>query len=424
MSASAPSDDPEVLLVEYATLIETSAGRQGHGRCCLGAADQARGNLALTYQERSFRAPQLGRLTDLDARLRSLASRIIPVLRRKGEQWRKTVQPEKANWWWSLDKDEKSNPLWAVLPTVLFVVTISLFTDFARKLFTVELDAFGLSTVLLQALLTVAAGSAFTNAGREWLDSLLSRLHIPRHSYPLWKSGIGLLLAALVATGWIFLPSWLAIHYNDEAVNLTPTMNPSQVLAGIHPEGQNVDQAKKFFQRAINLDPDLPESHFNLGVLYEQTMEFDQAIREYQAATSGNSSKGRSTALKAYNNLARVLILHNKDANGALRLLDGVIQQGLTETEDAAPSIYKNRGWANLELGYYQDAEADLKTALTYKPNTAASYCLLAITYEKLAKTAEAQQSWQNFRRYYSPQDATQTPVEPECPRLAEVKAP
>jgi tetratricopeptide (TPR) repeat protein len=360
-------------------------------------------------------------LCQKDADLKAKAPLVIPALRRHGSKWRNTIQPAECSWWWYLDKDEKANPIWAILTTLFFGITISLFTDFSRKLFSVEPDSYGLLTIALQASLTVAAGSAFTESGKEWFGSLLHRLKVPGHFHAMAKSLVAFVLAGLVMIIWLVLPGRLATYYNDKAVNLTPSLNPSQVLAGVHKDGERIDLAKKYFQRAINLNPDIPEAHFNLGVLYEQSMQYDQAIQEYQAATNGESTQGRSTALKAYNNLARLLILHRGDYRSALRLLDVVIQQGLAPNDVAYSAIYRNRGWADFELGFFHDAESDFQTSLKQQ-RTGAADCLLALTYQKDSKPNDAKIAWQNFQKDYAPQDPQQPPIEPDCSRSMEVQ--
>ena len=77
MSASAPSDDPEVLLVEYATLIEHLQAAKVMDDAVFELLIKREAISRLLASSGPFSAPQLGRLTDLDARLRSLASRII-----------------------------------------------------------------------------------------------------------------------------------------------------------------------------------------------------------------------------------------------------------------------------------------------------------------------------------------------------------
>ncbi|MBT3540299.1 MAG: tetratricopeptide repeat protein, partial [Opitutae bacterium] len=48
--------------------------------------------------------------------------------------------------------------------------------------------------------------------------------------------------------------------------------------------------AKKLLERAIELDPNLANAHFKLGVLYQSEQKYDLALKYFEQAVSINST--------------------------------------------------------------------------------------------------------------------------------------
>jgi tetratricopeptide (TPR) repeat protein len=159
-----------------------------------------------------------------------------------------------------------------------------------------------------------------------------------------------------------------------------------------------LDEAIKSYERAINLDPDFAPSHYNLGAAFEVLGDYDKAISEYQTTI-----RLSPTFYYAYNNLARLFLLRRNDPASALRLLNDALD---VKPQEAAVNytIFKNRGWAHLNLKCYGLAVSDLKEALKWREDGAAAYCLLAQSMEALGKPG-AKEAWESCVSYKAGQE-------------------
>ena len=66
---------------------------------------------------------------------------------------------------------------------------------------------------------------------------------------------------------------------------------------------EDFPKAIEFFQKALSVDPDFSEAHNNLGVAYERSKMFNDAIISYKKALSNLLYR---TPEMAYNNLGRI----------------------------------------------------------------------------------------------------------------------
>lgn len=201
------------------------------------------------------------------------------------------------------------------------------------------------------------------------------------------KSGVPLLLS-LGICGALFGLSWLANWYG--------LMN--------YLDGQ-LSQAQLGYRLALKLNPFLPEARYNQGVAYEDQQNYDRAHAEYQLAIEGG-------IVEAYNNQARLYILQgNYDA--ALALLR--IGLNLAKDDRVRANMYKNKGWARLEQGYYAQAKLDLTEAIKLRSDRASGYCLMAQVLERSADKG-ALEYWRKCLGYsYRPE----TPEEDKWIELA-----
>ena len=79
-------------------------------------------------------------------------------------------------------------------------------------------------------------------------------------------------------------------------------------------------------------------------------------------------------------------------------------------------SLYKNRGWANVGLHFFGQAESDLRRALALERQRGAAHCLLALTLEAQGKRSAAMGEWEPCAAY-APGDRD---VEPDWRNLAQ----
>ena len=148
-----------------------------------------------------------------------------------------------------------------------------------------------------------------------------------------------------------------------------------------------------------------PAAHYNQAATYEDQHNYPLAQSEYQLAIEGG-------LIAAYNNMARLYILQgNFDA--AISLL----RVGLPlAKDDIKADMYKNRGWARLEQGRYDEAKLDLTEAIKLKSDRASAYCLLAQVLERQTDKKGAVSEWENCLGFaYQPK----TPEEDKWVHLA-----
>lgn len=321
-------------------------------------------------------AEALRKIAALDARLRERAARSgARVDAQALADWRAALQPPPAAWWWSLDTlaapAREPHPLWPVLAGALIALAVSLATDISLRFLSGGPDLLGLFGTFTQAALALLAGSAFTRVGGEKVEQWLHRLHVARSGHPAWKTLLSAALLLVVVGLWSALPA-VARLYNDHGVRL---LARGEIAA-----------ARDAFERAVRLHSSYPQARYNLAVAYEEMLDHDLAIGEYQRAIRLDER-----LYAAYTNLARLYLLRKGDGASALAL----VERGLAlnpKEPDVMYSLLKNRGWAQLLLGHLLQAEEGLKQAIALRVQRgAAAHCLLAQVLEKQRTPSDAQ---------------------------------
>ncbi len=166
----------------------------------------------------------------------------------------------------------------------------------------------------------------------------------------------------------------------------------------------NIAEAR--FLREIALAPDNLKASYNLGLVYEDWLKFDEAKQAYQAAAVGKIPS-------AFNNLAR-LYNREKEYDEAVSLLTRGLEETKAQTvypEDLY-NFYKNLGWARLGQQRNAEAKTALETAISiaeqpidppmegaervsdFLRNRASANCLLAQALDPLQPDA-ALEHWQ-----------------------------
>ena len=338
-------------------------------------------------------AAALAELAELDGQLQGAAPAIAhAVAGRTLAGWRDAVGPQPAAWWWALDQvaaaaAPRPSIGWAILAGFFITLSISFTAEIAQRFLAGQPDFFGIFSTLTQALLALLAGGALTQAGGRWLEGLFTARGIGHIHY--WKAGLAFLVLAAVLGFRLSLPA-LARVYNDDGVR--------------RQEAGRITTAIASYTRAVSLRPDFALAHYNLGSAYEEILQYDKALVEYQTAIQADPQ-----IYLAYNNLAHLYMLQKRDYISALRLTTRGLD--LKPAEPAVRySLYKNRAWAYLGLKLPRLAEADLRQALVARTEGAAAYCLLAQVLELKGRTADALPAWENCVAYYAPGEG----VEPD----------
>ena len=335
-------------------------------------------------------AEALAELTGLDGQLQAAAPLIVEAVGSDTlARWRASAGPPPSAWWWALDEIAaagKPKPAigWAILAGLFITLSVSLTAEISSRFLAGQPDFFGVFSTLSQALLALAAGGALTQAGGRWIDGLLAARGIDPPSHARWKTALALLVLSVVLAFRLTLPVF-ARTYNDRGVR--------QQQAG------RVTSAIDSYERAISLAPDFALAHYNLGSAYDDILQYDQALVEYQTAIQNDPQ-----VYFAYNNLARLYMLQKRDYASALRLLARGMDLKPTEPS-VRYSLLKNRAWAYLALKLPDLAEADLRQALALRPEGAAAHCLLAQVLETRGKPADALPSWERCVAYYGAEE-------------------
>jgi tetratricopeptide (TPR) repeat protein len=284
-----------------------------------------------------------------------------------------------------LDTVGESRPSigWVILAGFFITLSISFIAEIAQRFLAGQPDFFAVFSTITQALLALLAGGTLTQAGGRWIEALLAGRGRERHA-AYWKTALAFLLLVAVLAFRFSLPAFARI-YNDRGVKQQGAGQITSAIAG--------------YQRALSLDPDFAQAHYNLGSAYEEILQYDKSLTEYHTAIQADPR-----LYFAYNNLARLYMLQKHDYVSALRLLNRGV--ALEPSEPVVQyALYKNRAWAYLGLKLPGLAEADLHLALSLRPEGAAAHCLLAQVLELQGKTAEALPSWESCVAYTTPDE-------------------
>jgi len=264
--------------------------------------------------------------------------------------------------------------LWLIISTLFLALTCGLAAVISRRFLGDAPDVTSVLITLALGLWCLLVGSIFTRSGQQWVERGFSRLGIRLKFQGTWRTAFMLTMLLIVCAFYFSLPA-IARIYNERAVQFY--------------QARDLPAAIKSYARAISLDPDYAVAHYNLASAYEDVLEFDQALAKYQTALRADPK-----FYFAYNNLARLYLVHRKDYASALNILNAALELKPPEPH-VRYTLYKNRGWANFGLGFYDLAAEDLREAIKWREDGAAAHCLLAQALEAEKKEETARQEWE-----------------------------
>ncbi len=320
----------------------------------------------------------------LDLRLKQKAYRITQVL--DLPEYRESLPTPPQDWWWHLDR-KQVNWLIRGLKIIAWTGSLGLLTNIVSRFLSVGVGGVGVigaAAVVFPSFLTLLqARSELTKAGKEGFDQLITKLPIFQTRREEAKLGSLLALFGLLLGFWFALPLISQKVYNQRGLNN-------------YEQGQ-LGTAEENYLRAIALNPDNVDAHYNLGNLYEDLQEFDKARTEYLIAVKGDVPE-------AYNNLARLFIQKKESPQAVALLNQGILQAGKQNSfPEVKYNLFKNLGWARFEQGRDTEAQQALQVATgiasnpevaKYVQNRASAHCLLAQVLER-QKQPGAIQQWQ-----------------------------
>lgn len=333
-----------------------------------------------TGLDQNIAASQMLKLSELDQQLQQRAEEISRVV--DFRRLRSSFSPPEKAWWWHLDKldsyiNSKYSWFWKSISIVMWTVSLGLLLNIASRFLVGGVDVLGVTAVGLSSILALLqAKNELTDSGLEGFKQILKKLRISRRFQQQSQFIATLGLFVLVIGFYHLLPVY-SNYLFDKAKNYGNSGNMSDAL--------------RTYQRAIALNPGDVDVHYQLGYLYEELHELDDAKKEYLIAVKGNSSK-------AYNNLAR-LYLQEKKYSQAASLLQKILQSNIQKSLALEYSLHKNLGWVRFEQKRYEEAEKSLGEAIQKKKSAdqyqkglfaspASAHCLMAQVRERLKKDA------------------------------------
>ena len=341
----------------------------------------------------SIPTSRLQKVIELDAALREKAELITKAINcQTVEQfalWRESVHPPAEAWWWRLESLAPPHPwdvcdwLWKGLTVAAWTANLSLLVNIATRFFSGGVGLGGAAAVILPSIFALLqASSELTKAGQEGFDKLLEKLRIPKQYREEAKLASTVILLVLLCIFWFSLPL-VSNLYNRRGLK--------------NYDKRNLGEAEQDYLKAISLNADNIEAHYNLGNLYEDWQELEKAKKEYQLAVAGNLPD-------AYNNLGRLYIQDKKYPQAAALLAKGLLlAKEQNSDSEVRYSLFKNLGWVRLEQGRYEEARQTLQAAIgiaknpegaKYMSNLGAAHCLLAQVLDK-QKQSTALEQWQ-----------------------------
>lgn len=149
-------------------------------------------------------------------------------------------------------------------------------------------------------------------------------------------------------------------------------LNTSLGVAYIE-QGQ-LDVAMQKLQRAVKLDPELPDAHNALAFLYSRIGETSLARDEYRTAL--RLDPGSSATMNNFG----IFLCAQGEYKEAMKYFNKALENPLYRTPEAA---YTNAGMCALEQGKKQEAENYLRRALDVQPDFGNALLQLAqLSYE------------------------------------------
>lgn len=355
----------------------------------------ARDALQATLADQPFiSADRLHTLHILDAKLKKHGRRLDLVLDLAA--YRDSLPTPPKGWWWRLDIDFPPHVLdrydWVFkgLTFGSWTVSIALLVNIASRFFIGGPDVAGAVAVILPSLFALLkAKSDLTQAGQQGFDELLRRFKIPAFLHVEVKFASTLVFLIALIVFWQKLPR-ISAFYTHFGLK--------------HYRADQLSSAERNYLRAISLDADNGEAHYNLGRLYEDWLRFKDAKQAYQVAVTGDIPR-------AHNNLARLYIREENYSEAVSLLVKGkqLVEEQLTLPKEFR-SIYpedqynllKNLGWVRFKQERDQQATDLLTEAISISSNPnvknlqnrASAHCILAQVYERQKEAVNATVQW------------------------------
>jgi tetratricopeptide (TPR) repeat protein len=361
-----------------------------------------RDRIAAILLEKKLAPEAIERVATADQELKKHASSIVQCVGADSfRHWSESglipsseIQP--TSWWWKLDQQGRvDSPSFFRLALNLVIkigfwlviaVSLSYIVEIARRFVGSGTDA---PSVVTQGFLALLVGGTLVQFARQLVEGTTTKTTDNLLFNIKSLSVLAGALLLLVIVIYKAQPS-IAAYYSNQGVDQR--------------RANNYAEAIKSLRRATDMNPKDALAHFNLGVAYQQTKDYDNAEAEFRSALKWDRAQ-----YWAYAELARLAILRRSDYAEALRLaqaglnvLDNQNSSQPSDNSDQARNKYQllvMRAWAFLGLQLYRPAESSLDTAINeaqkaQDPITghplisgAEAYCLKGKLLDSEAKT-------------------------------------
>ncbi len=155
-------------------------------------------------------------------------------------------------------------------------------------------------------------------------------------------------------------------------------------------ENNKIYPAIRELNRALEKDPKLAKAHFLLGFIYSGRKKQHKAIQHYKQAL-----ELKPKFYKAKNNLGSIYL-----EMGRWREAAEVFQELLDESMYPTPELaHNNLGWAQYNLGRYDDAKEHLEMAVFLKPEMCLASNNLGLTHREMGNISEAVENFEQAIR-------------------------
>ena len=320
------------------------------------------------------------RVHELDQLLKQLTPTVVHTL--DLSEWQTLLHPPPEAWWWYLELPPEKrwwnqyDWFWNAITIAALTAAASIWMDTTMRFFKSGISTMGALAVLSELVLAgLTVAGTLTQKGREILHGFYQRLKIPPYYWQEMGSMLAVLLFVVVAAVHGALPQ-IAEYVTWRGV-------------GQYEQGQ-FDGAIEKFEHAIALRPDYPPAHFQLGVIYTDLQQYDEAATELQRVAQPETKINDPILwLQAMNQLG-IAALRQGDAETAVMLL----QQGLNalpklqqrtdiefSTDELTPVTYDlltNLAQARILQAQYAEADGLARDAIALDDTRPEEHCVLA----------------------------------------------
>ena len=172
-----------------------------------------------------------------------------------------------------------------------------------------------------------------------------------------------------------------ALKYLNQAITLDPNHYPSFYLLGaIQSQKRNFLEAERAFRKCLELKPDQAEAHLRLGVVLGEMLELDKAEEEYKKAYAINGN------VESLINLAK-LYYDQKKLDLALETVEKA-----TEKDSRSFPAFNLQGVILNQMGRYPEAASSFQSALRIDPQSDVARINLAVALINIGNFKEARE--------------------------------